>query len=135
MENACKSAGDKCPADGKDLSWLFTELLTRGGALQVQGTWTYDAAAKQIQLTLDQTQTTGPYRMPIEVRITTTRPAASGGRGAATAATATQSTQTTQVVQLTQQHQVFSLPSDTEPSMVELDPNAWVMMRATLEKK
>ena len=55
MEQACHDAGDRCPADGKDLSWLFTQLLNRGGALQVQGSWTYDAASKQVQVTLDQT--------------------------------------------------------------------------------
>ena len=43
--------------------------------------------------------------------------------------------QSIQLVQLTQQHQIFLLPSDTEPTLVELDPNAWVMMRATLERK
>src|SRR4029079_455764 len=31
MEEACAAAGEKCPADGHDLSWLFTELLNRGG--------------------------------------------------------------------------------------------------------
>src|SRR5262245_45057471 len=34
MEEACRSA-DRCAADGKDLSWLFSQLLNRGGALQV----------------------------------------------------------------------------------------------------
>jgi hypothetical protein len=143
MEHACQNAGDKCPTDGKDLSWLFSELLNRGGALQVTGTWTYDAAAKQVQLTLDQTQPTGLYRMPIEVRITAMRPAGAPPPNAAAAAASAGrgggapivSQPTTQIVQLMQQHQVFSLPSETEPSLVELDPNAWVMMRATLEKK
>jgi aminopeptidase N len=39
MEGACRSAGDRCPADGRDLTWLFSQLLHRGSALQVQGTW------------------------------------------------------------------------------------------------
>src|SRR6185312_275176 len=69
FEEACASAMDRCPTDGKDLGWLFKELLNRGGALQVQGTWRYDAAAKRVELTLDQTQTTGLYVMPIEVLI------------------------------------------------------------------
>ena len=133
MEEVCRSAGDRCPADGKDLAWLFTELMNRGGALQVQATWSYDAAAKQIQLTLDQTQSSGLYRMPIEVRITTMRTAPASGRGGVAAAP--QPSQAIQVVHLTQQHQIFSLPTDAEPTLVELDPNAWVMMRATLEKK
>jgi aminopeptidase N len=112
MEEACRNV-DGCPAAGKDLTWLFSELLNRGGALQVQGTWSYDAAAKQVQLTLDQMQTSGLYRMPIEVRV---------GR-------------TIHTIVLTDAHQVFSLPSETEPSGVDLDPDAWVMMRATFAKK
>jgi aminopeptidase N len=119
MEGACAAAGDKCPADGKDLSWLFTELLTRGGALQVKGTWHYDAAGKQVVVTLDQTQTSGLYRMPIEVWI----------------AKNVQAGPTIQVAHLTDQHQVFTFPSDTEPASVLLDPNAWVMMQASFSKQ
>src|SRR6185503_8027993 len=78
MEDACKTAGDRCSTDGKDLSWLFSELLNRGGALQVTGTWTYDASSKQVQITLEQTQKTSVYRMPIEIRLTTTAPPAAG---------------------------------------------------------
>jgi aminopeptidase N len=120
MEDACAAAGEQCPADGKDLGWLFTSLLNRGGALQVQGTWTYDAASKQVQVTLDQTQTSGLYRMPVEIRITTTRPGASGG---------------THLVHLSQQRHTVSFPSDVEPAAVELDPDAWVMMQASFVKK
>jgi aminopeptidase N len=119
IEDACAAAGDRCPADGRDLSWLFRELLNRGGVLQVKGTWRYDAAAKQIEVTLDQTQTSGVYRMPIEIAITRT---VAPGR-------------TIQIVQLREPHQVFTFPSDTEPAGVVLDPNASVMMQASFEKK
>lgn len=117
MEEACTNAPDRCPADGRELSWLFRELLTRGGALQVRGSWQYDAAAKQVRVTLDQTQTTDVYQMPIEVAIT-------AGRG-----------QTLQTARLTDRHQVFTFASDVEPTSVVLDPNAWVMMQASIEKK
>jgi aminopeptidase N len=134
MEEACRSAVDRCPADGRDLSWLFSQLLNRGGALQVQGSWSYDAAGKQVQIVLEQTQTTGLYRMPIEVRITTTAPAAAG-RGGAGAPAAPAPARRTHVVQLTQPRQTFSLPSAVEPANVELDPEAWVMMQATFVRK
>jgi aminopeptidase N len=124
MEDACLTAGDRCPAGGRDLTWLFRELLNRGGALQVRGSWQYDAAAKQVQVTLDQTQTSGLYQMPIEVAIAVM----------STPPTATP-VQTIQVMQLREQHQVFTFPSETEPVSVTLDPNAWVMMQATFEKK
>jgi aminopeptidase N len=127
FEEACTAGATRCPTDGKDLSWLFTQLLNRGGALQVQGTWSYDAAAKQIQVTLEQTQTTGLYRMPIELLVTTT-PAAGGSA-------TPQPSRTTHVMQLTQQRQSFTFPSGAEPAAVALDPSAWVVMRATLDKK
>jgi hypothetical protein len=38
-------------------------------------------------------------------------------------------------VQFTQQRQTFSLPSDVEPLNVELDPDAWVFMRAMFGKQ
>jgi aminopeptidase N len=133
MEEACRAAGDRCPADGRDLSWLFTQLLNRGGALQVTGTWTYDPAAKQVQVILEQTQTTGLYRMPIEVRVSTTGAPPAGRAGAAPMPP--QTNRTSHTLQLTQQRQTFTLPSDVEPMNVELDPDAWVFMRATFGKK
>jgi hypothetical protein len=163
MEDACVAAGDRCPADGKDLAWLFHELLNRGGVLQVQGSWRYDAAAKQVQVTLDQTQTSGLYQMPIEVAITTMRAPGTGGRGGGAGAPgaagagapgrangqagagrgpgaqgpppAPQPVATIAIMALNAQHQVFAFPSETEPVSVTLDPSAWVMMRATFEKK
>ena len=122
MEEACVAAGDKCPADGRDLSWLFRELLNRGGVLQVQGSWQYDAGARQVRVTLDQVQPGDVDTMPIEVAISTTRSGQTNGASV-------------QIARLTERHHVFTFASDTEPSSVQLDPNAWVMMRAELVKK
>ncbi len=133
MEDACRAAGDRCPADGRDLAWLFTQLLNRAGAFQVAGTWTYDAGAKQVQVTLEQTQPAGLYRMPIEVRVSTTAPAAMGQAGGAPMPL--QTLRTSHTVQLSQKTQSFSLPSDVEPLTVELDPESWVFMRATFSRK
>ena len=113
FEEAC-AAATKCSAEGRDLSWLFKQLLAGGGALQVEATWRYDAAAKQLQLTMTQAQATGMYRMPIEVQVTT-----AGGAS-------------THVVQLTGSTQAFTIPSEAEPTGVELDPNAWVFMRSSI---
>jgi aminopeptidase N len=129
MEEACRSVGDRCPADGKDLAWLFSQLLNRGGALQVQGTWRYDATSKQVEITLEQTQPTGLFRMPIEIRVTTAGVAPAGAAGGPAAA------RVPPLGQLTQQRQTFSFPASSEPTEVELDPEAWVMMRASLVRK
>lgn len=132
FEEACVAAASRCSTQGTDLTWLFTQLLNRGGALQVRATWNYDAASKQTQVTLEQTQTTGLYRMPIELLVTTTASAVGRvGRAGSTP----QPERTTHLMQLTQQRQSFTFPSETEPTSILLDPNAWVMMRATMEKK
>jgi aminopeptidase N len=140
MEDACKNAGRRCPTEGRDLTWLFRELLNRGGVLQVHGSWQYDKAAKQVQVTLDQSQASGLYRMPIEVAISAmaepepdAMPAGRGGRGGAPPQA--QPVQRIHVMQLNQQHQVFTFSLDSEPLSVALDPMAWVMMQATFEKK
>ena len=141
FEEACANAGDQCPAAGKDLTWLFHELLNRGGVLQVRASWRYDAAAKALEVTLDQTQTSGLYQMPIEASVTTMeapQPAGRGGRGAtAPAATppAAVPVQHTYTMDLKQQHQMFTFPLDHEPVGFALDPQAWVMMQATVANK
>lgn len=68
MEDACHASGD-CPADDVDLSWFFREWLNRGGILQLKGNWHYDTQTNQLQVMLDQTQSQGLYRMPIEIGI------------------------------------------------------------------
>jgi aminopeptidase N len=141
MEDTCRAASDHCPDAGKDLKWLFDELLNRGGVLLVRGDWHYDPAAKQLQITLDQTQTSGQYRMPVELVYTVLEtPQAAAGRGGQSGAAPQQQpppqpVQHTQVIELAREHQVFAIPLDSEPVSVTLDPNAWVMMRATFEKK
>jgi hypothetical protein len=71
--------------------------------------------------------------MPIEVRVSTTAPAAAGRAGGAPMPP--QTNRASHTVQLTQQRQTLSLPSDVEPLSVELDPDAWAFMRATFSRK
>ncbi len=135
MEDACMDAGS-CSADNKDLTWFFDEWLHRGGALQLAGDWSYDAAAKQVTVTLDQTQTTGVYRMPLEIRVTAAAPAAAPGvpgtgRGAAGGPVSTITR-----VTLDKVHNSFTIPSATDVTNVQLDPNTWVtLMVSAIEKR
>src|SRR5262249_44457325 len=69
MEDACQTAGD-CLQDQQDLSWFFREWLNRGRILDLKGNWHYDLEAKQLEVVLDQAQSQGLYRMPIEIGIT-----------------------------------------------------------------
>jgi hypothetical protein len=99
-------------------------------------------------VTLGQIQASGLYRMPMELSITTMEAPQPGGRGARggragdSAATAQPAVapvpvpvQHIHAIELTQQNQVFTIPLDREPESVALDPQAWVMMQATLDKK
>jgi aminopeptidase N len=47
---------------GQDLRWFFAQWLTRSGVPQVSGDWRYDAVAKQIVVTVRQTQAGDPFR-------------------------------------------------------------------------
>ena len=89
--------------------------------MKLQGGWHYDEVAKTLQIALDQTQTQGLYRMPIEIAITLPVKARAGtGRGAPAP-----------VVQIAkilieQQHNVLNLPLESAPLDVQIDPNMWV---------
>lgn len=135
MEDACMDAGN-CPAENKDLSWFFSEWLHRGGALQLTGDWTYDAAAKQVTVTFDQTQTTGVYRMPIEIRVTAAAPAPAAGAAPTGRGAAAGPVSTVTRVTLDKAHNTFTIPAATNVTDVQLDPNSWVtFMQATFRKK
>ena len=41
---------------GKPLDWFFTQWLNRPGAPKLEGSWRYDAARKQVEITLTQSQ-------------------------------------------------------------------------------
>jgi aminopeptidase N len=136
MEDACHASGD-CAAENEDLSWFFHEWLNRGGILDLKGNWHYDAQTKQLQVVLDQAQTQGLYRMPIEIGITvpfsvTSQPEAAGRRVGQTPTTL-QTRIATMLID--KQHNVLTTAVDTEPSDVQVDPNLWVpMMQVAFEK-
>ena len=147
MEDACRAGAD-CPAEDRDLAWFFHEWLNRGGILKLDGTWHYDAAAKAVVVSLDQTQTTGLYRMPIEIAVTTppvasppapAAPAAAGRQGGAgprggrgPSGPATSSSR----IWIDQAHTTATIPVAAEPTAVEIDPHAWVtLMQAAFRKQ
>ena len=132
MEDACHASGD-CPADGEDLSWFFREWLNQGGIMQVKGSWHYDAAAKQIQLIVDQMQAEGSYRMPIEIAITL--PPSSTPPQRPSHPSRGPVVRTSKIL-IDKQHNVFTIPLDAGPADVQLDPDTWVpLMQATFERQ
>ena len=90
---------------GQPLGWFFDQWLRRAGSPMIAGSWRYDAAAKQIEVTLDQTQPGTPYRLPLDIGITV--------EGAA---------MRTEHVEFTQAHQSWRFAADAAPSAITLDP-------------
>jgi aminopeptidase N len=99
-------------ASGTDLRWFFSQWLTRSGVPALSGTWTYDAAAKQIVVELKQTHAGDPYRLPLDIGVSVSTTTASR----------------VERVELTGRDGRFTIGVSGEPSAVVLDPNTWVLM-------
>lgn len=96
---------------GQDLSWYFRQWLNRSGVPSVEGTWRYDAAAKQVVATVRQTQAGEPYRFTL-------------GIGVAQAAGALPRVQQ---VQVTDRETTVRIAAEAEPSAVVLDPGVGLL--------
>ena len=103
-------------ASGTDLEWFFQQWLYSAGSPAVEGTWSYDAATKQVQVELTQTQSGDAYRLPLEV----------GVKG---------QQMRIEKIEMTGKHQKFEIAAEQEPSSVELDPNVWMLVDAKLSKR
>ena len=105
--------------------------------MQVRWTWHYDAGAKLVRVTIEQTQPSEPYRMPIEIAITA-KPSEAGSPDAQRAgqgAFRPQPVELLETLQVAERHHVFTFRLDAEPVAVTLDPNASVLMHASFEKE
>jgi aminopeptidase N len=96
---------------GQDLRWFFAQWLTRSGVPQVSGDWRYDTAAKQMIVTVRQTQTAEPYRFALGVGVS----AVAGSSPAV------------RQVQVTGRESTFRIAADAEPASVVLDPGVWLL--------
>jgi aminopeptidase N len=96
---------------GQDLGWFFRQWLNRSGVPAIQGTWRYDETAKQVVVTVTQTQAAEPYRFPLGVGISQT--AGVPPR--------------VQRVEITRRETTFTLPAESEPASVILDPGVWLL--------
>lgn len=101
-------------ASGQDLAWFFRQWLTRSGVPRLEGTWRYEAGAKQVVVSLAQTQAGEPYRLPIGIGLFGDPNAAPRVEG----------------VELRERSATFRFASETEPSSVVLDPATWLLMEA-----
>ena len=96
---------------GRDLGWFFAQWLTRAGVPQVSGGWRYDSAAKEIVMTVRQTQAGDPYRFALGVGV-------SAGSNAAPVI---------RQVQVVGRESTLRIPVDAEPVAVVLDPGTWLL--------
>lgn len=105
-------------ASGSDLTEFFQQWLYRGGVPRVEGTWRWDAAAKQVVVELTQTQAGEPFLMPVDVGIADAAGRQRVERGEFTGRTAR-----------------FAFGAEQEPTGVTLDPQVRTLMDARLERR
>jgi aminopeptidase N len=105
----------------KDLRWFFDQWLKRPTSPSLDGSWSYDGAAKQIRITLAQTQDGDAYRLPLEFGVTPAATTASAPNATAAAAARVER------VEMTTKQATFSIAAETEPASVSFDPDTWLL--------
>lgn len=106
-------------ASGVDLKDFFEQWLNKPGALKYKGTWQYDKKKGEVKVMLDQVQTDGSFfKMPVEVAVY-----------------AQDKQILIKTLEVNEKSNVFTIPVDTEPDKVVLDPNSWVLMDVDFTKK
>ena len=105
-------------ASGLELNAFFDRWLYKGGVPRVEGTWTWNAASRQVSLEIRQTHPGEPFSLPIELGLTIP-----GSRPRM------------EKVVLTGAAGRFTLAADQEPSAVELDPNVRLLMDGRLTRR
>jgi aminopeptidase N len=99
---------------GKRLEWLFAQWLTRPGIPKLEGSWRYDAAAKQVEITVSQSQAADPFRLNLEVGIV---PAPGGPPRV-------------ERIEITGRQATMRFAADSAPASVVLDPGTWLLFEA-----
>ena len=107
---------------GMDLHWFVDEWLYDAGFPEYKVAYSFDASARLVHLTVDQTQSTawhtpGVFKMPIDVEVQT----ADG-------------VTTRKAVLDDQRSQAFDIPCASTPAMVLFDPGHNVLSQVTFEK-
>lgn len=107
-------------ATGQGMNWFFDQWLYHGGHPEFTVTWDYDAVAKQVRVTVKQTQkvdeTTPLFRTSVEFEI---------GHGKKSKL---------RRVQLTKAEETFHFDADERPTRVVFDPQDWILKKLTFNK-
>ena len=118
-------------ASGLDLRTFFDQWLYRGGWLEYEGGWSYDAAAGAIHVDIRQTQDERyTFRMPVEIAIhlPPDGPLEGGVHGATRPPRF-------EVIDVGGREGRFTIPVPAEPLDVVFDPNTWLLMDAAFERR
>jgi aminopeptidase N len=112
-------------ASGQDLTRFFRQWLFQPGHPVLQYSWSYDAAAKSVKLRIRQAQA-NPFETPVDIGLVT--------RAASTSATTSTSslspprvTTTLHTIRLREREQTFTIPFDTAPVELVIDPHSWLL--------
>jgi len=95
---------------GLSLGWFVEQWLQRPGLPVIAGSWHYDAAARQIQVSLHQSQSGPVFRLPIEFGIGADR---------------------IEKMEMSTRDATFTFPAEREPAAVRLDPNTLLLANIT----
>jgi aminopeptidase N len=114
-QNASTDDLRACMEDASDLNlkWFFDQWLTRSGVPRVEGEWRYDAAKKQVQVTVRQTQPADAFRISFEIGIR-------GKDGRIVR----------HKVGTDRKLERYTITVDGAPADVELDPGVWLLYEA-----
>lgn len=105
---------------GQGMNWFFDQWVHRGGHPEFNIAWEYDAAAKQVRVTVKQTQkvdeTTPLFRTTAEFEI---------GHGKKSVL---------RKVTLSKAEETFHFDAAEEPTRVVFDPKDWILKKLTFTK-
>ena len=99
---------------GKPLGWFFTQWLTRPGIPKLEGSWRYDADAKQVEVTLSQTQAADAFQVNVEIGVVP-------GSGAPPRI---------ERIAMAGRQATMRFTADAPPAGVIIDPGTWLLMEA-----
>ena len=99
---------------GKPLDWFFTQWLNRPGVPKIEGSWKYNPARKQVEVTLSQTQPGDPYRISVDLGTVATAGAVP----------------VINTVAMTGRQTTMVFDASIEPVSVSLDPLTWLLFDA-----
>ncbi len=105
---------------GRDLEVFFDQWLYKPGAMVIEGGWEYNKIRQELEISLNQVQKDGSlFEMPIQVAIYK--------QG--------EKVRLIKTLEIKEKTNSFSFALDFEPEKVILDPDSWVLMESTFNKK